>query len=126
MKNFGRCRWKKRIISIALCWAVLISALITFPSMDTEAATKSLSIATAIKLAIRNSDEYEQAQMKVDSKNAERESAIKSLKLRKKNMSTFRWSPLLKIKFPQKPDLATASDFQFKPVQLAGEIQVAK
>ena len=126
MKNFGRCRWKKRIISIALCWAVLISALITFPSMDTEAATKSLSIATAIKLAIRNSDEYEQAQMKVDSKNAERESAIKSLKLRKKNMSTFRWSPLLKIKFPQKPDLATASEFQFKPVQLAGEIQVAK
>lgn len=118
--------WRKSMIGIALCLAMLVSVLSTYPPLRTDAANKVLTLATARSLALRNSSEYELALMKVDSKKAARESAVKSLKLRKKNMSTFRWSPLLKIKFPTKPDLAEASEFQFKPVQLAGEIQIAK
>ena len=121
-----RGKWKKRLISIAISLAVLFSVLATYPPIKTEAATKVLTLKTARTLALRNSSAYELAQMKVDSKKAERESAIKSLTLRKKSMSTFRWSPLLKLKFPTKPDLAKASEFQFKPVQLAGEIRVAQ
>ena len=117
---------RKRLISIALSVAVFFSALAAWPPLVTDAADRVLTLSTAITLAIRNSSEYELALMKVDSKKAERESALKAIKLKKKNMSTFRWSPLLKIKFPEKPDLAEASEFQFKPVQLAGEIQVAK
>jgi len=117
---------KKRLISIALSLAVFFSALSVWPPLVTDAADKVLSLSMARTLAIRNSSEYELALMKVDSKKAERESALKAIKLKKKNMSTFRWSPLLKIKFPEKPDLAEASEFQFKPVQLAGEIQVAQ
>ncbi len=119
-------KWKKRLLSIAICVAVLVSALAAYPPMVTHAATKTLTLSTATRLAIRNSAKYETAEMKVDSKKASRESAIKSLKLRKKNMSTFRWSPLLKLKFPTKPDLAQASEFQYKPVQLAGEILIAQ
>ena len=119
-------RWKKRMISIALCLAVFFSALITFPSIRTEAATKVLTLQTARTLALRNSDKYELAQMKVDSKKAERESALKAIKLKKKDLTTFRWSPLLKLKFPQKLNFAQSSEFQLKPVSLAGEIQVAQ
>ncbi len=119
-------KWKKRLISIAICMAVLFSALAVYPPIRIDAADKVLTLAIARKLALRNSAAYELAQMKVDSKKAERESALKSIKLKKKNLSTFRWSPLLKLKFPQKPNFTEASEFQFKPVQLAGEIQVAK
>ena len=114
------------MISIALCLAVFFSALITFPSIRTEAATKVLTLQTARTLALRNSDKYELAQMKVDSKKAERESALKAIKLKKKDLTTFRWSPLLKLKFPQKLNFAQSSEFQLKPVSLAGEIQVAQ
>ncbi|MBR3539397.1 MAG: TolC family protein, partial [Eubacterium sp.] len=117
---------KKRMISMVLCMMFFFSALAAWPPLKTDAADRVLTLSAAITLALRNSSEYELAEMKVDSKKAERESALKAIKLRQKNMSTFRWSPLLKIKFPEKPDLAEASGFQFKPVQLAGEIQVAK
>ena len=121
-----RGKRRNRIISIVLCMAVLLSALATYPPVRTEAASKVMTLKTARTLALRNSSAYELAEMKVDSKQAERESALKAIKLKKKDMSTYRWSPLLKIKFPTKPNFTQASEFQLKPVTLAGEIQVAK
>ena len=118
--------WRKRLFSIALSVAVLVSMLAIYPPIKTDAADKVLTLSTARNLAIRNSSAYELAQMKVDSKKAARESALKAIKLKKKDLSTFRWSPLIKLKFPTKPNFAQASEFQFKPVQLAGEIQIAK
>ena len=126
MKIGAKTHLKKRLIGIALGLAILVSMLAVYPPTRIEAADKVLSLSTARKLAIRNSSAYELAKMKVDSKKAERESALKGIKLKKKNLSTFRWSPLLKLKFPTKPNFQEASEFQFKPVQLAGEIQVAK
>ena len=119
-------RGRKRFIGIMLCIAVFLSVFSVYPPLKVKAANKTLTLSTVRALALRNSSAYEQAQMKVDSKTAARESAVKSLKLRKKNMSTFRWSPLLKFKFPTKPDLAEASEFQYKPIQLLGEIWVAE
>ena len=121
-----RGKRKNRIIGIVLCMAVLFSALAAYPPMRTEAANKVMTLKTARTLALRNSSAYELAEMKVDSKQAERESALKSIKLKKKDLSTFRWSPLLKFKFPTKPNFTQASEFQLKPVTLAGEIQIAK
>ncbi|HCS00123.1 MAG TPA: hypothetical protein DIS68_04845, partial [Lachnospiraceae bacterium] len=65
-----------------------------------------MTLKTARGLALANSDAYESAQMSVESKEAKRDSALKSLKLKQKNMSTFRWSPLLNFKFPTKPDFS--------------------
>jgi len=118
--------WIKRIICIALTVAVFFSVLSINPPVIVEAANKVLTLSTARTLAIRNSSAYELAVMKVDSKKAARESAIKAIKLKKKDMSTFRWSPLLKLKFPTKPDFSEASEFQLKPITLAGEISIAQ
>ncbi len=119
-------RWKMRMMSIALCAAILICVLFVYPPVRVEAADKLLTLKTAVTLALKNSDSYELALMKVDSKKAARESALKAIKLRKKDLSTFRWSPLLKLKFPTKPNFSEASEFQVKPVTLAGEISIAK
>jgi len=121
-----KCKLKNRLFSIALCLAVFLSVFSVFPPIRVEAAQKVLTLGTARTLAIRNSTAYELAQMKVDSKKAERESALKAIKLKKKDLSTFRWSPLLKLKFPTKPNFQQASEFQLKPVMLAGEISVAR
>ena len=119
-------RWKIRMMSIALCAAILFCVLFVYPPVRVEAADKLLTLKTAVTLALKNSDSYELALMKVDSKKAARESALKAIKLRKKDLSTFRWSPLLKLKFPTKPNFSEASEFQVKPVTLAGEISIAK
>ena len=119
-------RWKMRMMSIALCAAILFCVLFVYPPVRVEAADKLLTLKTAVTLALKNSDSYELALMKVDSKKAARESALKAIKLRKKDLSTFRWSPLLKLKFPTKPNFSEASEFQVKPVTLAGEISIAK
>lgn len=104
----------------ALCLALF------FPFFSAYGADKVMTIKTARSLALQNSAAYESAQMSVESKEAARDSALKSLKLKQKNMSTFRWTPLLSFKFPEKPNFAEASEFQFKPVQLASDIDVAR
>ena len=110
--------------------AAVLAAVLCFTGVcRTEvclAADKVMTLSTARALALEQSQAYESAQMSVESKQAARDSALKALKLKQKNMSTFRWSPLLNFKFPTKPDFAEASEFQFKPVQLASDIDVAQ
>ena len=72
-------------------------------------ADQTMTLQTARALALQNSSKYESAEDTVNSKEAARESAIKSLKAKKKNMSTFRWTPLLNFKFPQKANFAQES-----------------
>ena len=106
--------------------AVLLGFVLFGNTVTAYGADKTMTLKTARSLALEASSSYESAQMSVDSKEAARDSALKSLKLKQKNMSTFRWSPLLNFKFPEKPDFAEASEFQFKPIQLASDIDVAE
>ncbi len=89
-------------------------------------ADQTMTLQTARALALQNSSKYESAEDTVNSKEAARESAIKSLKAKKKNMSTFRWTPLLNFKFPQKANFAQESEFQFKPIALQAEVWKAE
>ena len=124
MRKTGK--WRKRLISAALSAAVLVSMLMTYPPIPTDAADKNLTLDEARALALRNDASYEAAKMQVEAKKAERESAVKAVKMRQKSMSTLHWSPLQSISVSEKPNLSEASEFEFKPVQLAGEVQVAE
>ncbi len=105
----------------------LILPLFTFASAyPVYAEGKTMTLSTARSLAIQKSGAYESAENSVESKKAARESALKSLKAKKKNLSSFRWTPLLNFKFPQKPDFNQASEFQFKPLKLASDVDVAE
>ncbi len=105
----------------------MILPLFTFGyAYPVYAEGKTMTLNTARSLAIQKSGAYESAQNAVESKKAARESALKSLKAKQKNLASFRWTPLLNFKFPQKPDFSQASEFQFKPLQLASDVDVAE
>ncbi len=119
---------KKSKVNIArVLIAALIAGLLSFsPAVEAKAAKKKMTLNTARKMAILNSDSVENAEMKVESKQAAYESAVKSLKIKEQSMRQFRWSPLLSFHFPETPNFAQASEFQYKPVQLQYDIRVAQ
>ena len=121
MKHFSY----KNLICVILSAALTVGTL-PVTAGTVQAADKVLTLATARSLALENSSKYEAAEDAVSSKEAARDSAIKGLKIKKKNMSTFRWTPLLSFKFPQKPNFAEESQFQFKPLQLSNDIKIAE
>ena len=86
------------------------------------AVQKTLTLSQAVVLAINNSREYKTTRSKIFLKQAEYEEAVKSIALKKKNMSTFRWTPLLSFKFPEKADLADEFEFTYKPLQIQSEL----
>ncbi len=47
--------------------------------------------------------------------------AVEAVRLKKKNMATFRWTPLLSFKFPERPDMAQEHEWQYKPFQIQTE-----
>ncbi|MCR5409849.1 MAG: hypothetical protein K6E90_02595 [Lachnospiraceae bacterium] len=127
MTQHRRFQQNIRRITAVVATAVFCFTGISFPARPAYAAgEKTLTLKTARALALENSSAYESAEMAVESKEAARDSALKSIKLKKKNLSTFRWSPLLNFKFPESPDFAEASEFQFKPMQLSSDIDVAQ
>lgn len=123
--KLNRTRILAAFLAPVLCF-VSTAALLPPKVCQAAEGDKTMTLKTARALALEHSSAYESAQMSVDSKQAARDSALKALNLKQKNMSTFRWSPLLNFKFPTKPNFAQASEFQFKPVQLSSDIDVAQ
>ncbi len=118
----------KRVLAAVLtmsCAAASL-ALISPPITAQAARGKKLSLKAARSLALEASTDYEAAGDKIVAKQAAYESAVKSITLKKKSMSTFRWSPLLSFKFPTTPDFGEASEFSFKPTSLAYDVKVAQ
>ncbi|MCR5486530.1 MAG: TolC family protein [Lachnospiraceae bacterium] len=112
------------------CIACILAASLVLPSFPVQTyaaqAKKKMKLSTARSLAIKHSYEYEGAEDAVESKRAQYDSAVKALKLKKKNLRTFRWSPLLSFKFPQKLDFSQESEQQVKPMALLNDIAVAE
>ncbi len=81
-----------------------------------------LSLDMAKKNGVANSPGLEKLESERNVKEVSLRQAVKSIKVKQKNMSTFRWSPLLSFKFPEKPDLSEAFEFEFKPIQIQAQI----
>ena len=112
------------MLALIMCASVLEG---TVCRMEVYAASqKNLTLKACRLLAIQNSDDYYNAENTIESKEAAYESAIKAIKLKKKKLSTFSWTPLLSFKFPTSPSMAEASEFEYKPVAIQYEIQVAQ
>ncbi len=127
-----RSRMKKGIVLFAASLILVFSAFFgtaeegqAFNLPFVKRPDRPLTMKAARALAVEESMEYFQAEQTISSKQAALKSAQKSIKLKQKNMSTFRWSPLLSFKFPTKPNEAEAFEFQFKPVSIQAEIDEA-
>lgn len=127
MKKTGLTGIKNRTVTLLLAVCVLFSAGWGLSPMECVAAgAKTLTLARAKKLAVANSDSYEKVESQLAVKQASLSQAYRSIREKQKNMSTFRWSPLLSFKFPTKPDLSEAYEFQFKPIEIQSEIDSLK
>ena len=92
------------------------------PHLEVQAAQSTLTVEQVVSLAWFNSRDYRKNQSKIALSKVKYTQAVKSIQLKRKNMSTFRWSPLLNFKFPEKAALADEFEWVYKPVQIQGEI----
>ncbi len=113
--------WKK---SIGLCLCMVLLAGMFLPSV--QAAQQPLLLSQAKTIALANSASYRQIRGKIALKEVSYKQAVKSLELKIRSKTTFRWSPLLSFHFPEPLSLKDSSDATFKPLQMQGEISKLK
>ncbi len=120
MKNI----FEKKAIVIILIAALFLGML--QPMNSVQAAPGRISVAQSRKLALANSDSYRRIKSKIALKEVSYKQAVKSNQLKIKNKTTFRWSPLLSFKFPEKLNFEDESSMVYKPAQIQTEIKQLK
>lgn len=116
----------KRIIAVVLVISISITVFCTTNLSTAQAKVKTLRLGQVKNLAFSNSTSYKKIKNKIALKEVSYKQAVKSLQLKKKNMSTFRWTPLLSFKFPEKADLVDESEYVYKPMQIQNQITELK
>ncbi len=113
-----------RILAGLVACVLAVSSLTLAPAFPAKAAsnTRKLTLASAISRAIEKSTAVERIESQIASKKAAYSNAVKKLRLKEKNMKTFRWSPLLNFHFPETPNESEAFDFAFKAASIQVEI----
>lgn len=113
---------KNRIVSFILC--IVLAGGITDQMfvLKSYAADKTLNITQAKTMAMADNRSYNKLKSKLALTQVKYQEAVKSIRLKKKNMSTFRWTPLLSFKFPESPNLAEEFEFTYKPLQIQSEM----
>ena len=128
-KSLKNVKWSgsSRILALLLAVVLVVTSVVTLELMDARAQVKTVyTMSQARAQAYYNSAKLERLESKLETKKVQLEQAIKTIQMKQKNMSTFRWSPLFSFKFPTKPDLAEAFEFQFKPTSIQYEIDVIR
>lgn len=115
--------WKKLICIILV--VVMFSSLFSFVSLY-QSAQNTLSLTQAKTMALANSDSYSRIKSKISLKEVSYKQAVKSIQLKIKNKTTFRWSPLLSFKFPDKLNFEDESTMVYKPAQIQNDINNLK
>ena len=112
---------KKCIVTVLLI-SLIACTVVTQENMVVQAADKTLSLQQAQKVAIAKSSKRVKILNKIELQEIKYSAAVKSIQMKKKNMSTFRWTPLLSFKFPEQPTLADEYEWQYKPLQITSTI----
>lgn len=120
MEQKARRRLRTCTALILVC-SILLGGIYAF-SERMPAAAKSLGLRMAEKLAYANSTQYAQLKRRLALTEIQYVQSVKSIRMKEKNQKTFRWSPLLNFKFPEKPTLADEFEYQYKPLELQSGI----
>lgn len=113
--------WKRAFGLILATGLLLSGSLRDVPTA--KAADKVLTLKQAQSLAVSKDADYQKILNKIELQEVKYTAAVKSIQMKKKNMSTFRWSPLLSFKFPEKPSLMDEYDWKYKPLTITTEIK---
>lgn len=120
---------KNRIKIVCLLFAAMLVWFVAgsnVTSIPVQAAQKTISLKKAQDMAISNSAKYRKILNKIEIQEIKYATAVKSIKMKQKNMATFRWTPLLSFHFPEKPTLADEYEWQYKPLQITCAINALR
>jgi len=123
--KFSNCILRSLTSCVLVIGIILVTVIpVGLDSMEVYAAgQRVLTLEQARELAVANSDTIDVLEARLEKKNIAYDQAVKSIELKKKDMSTFRYSPLLNFKFPTKPDMAESYEFTYKPLSIQIEIE---
>lgn len=110
----------KKGLAVFAAAAVFLGEIFFCPG-HIKGAVRELSLEQVQSLAIAKSRNYEKILGKIEVQDMKYAAAVKSIKMKQKNMSTFRWTPLLSFHFPEKPTLSDAYEWQYKPLQITAQ-----
>lgn len=113
-----------RVIALVLALAFVTMDI---PGSSAYAAQdKELTLDAAISAAKALNPDMEQLEINYRAKAAAKQSALKSIAVKKKKMSTMSWSPLFSIKWPTQANQGEAYEFTFKPISIQNDMNLIK
>lgn len=113
-----------RMAVIVTACTVLVLSLPFPPAFG--AVQRSLLLPQAQRMALSRSYESKKKYNEILLKQIKYSDAVRSAIEKQRNMSTFRWTPLLKFHFPEKANLAESMEFIFKPASIQAEIKTLR
>lgn len=115
----------KKILCTVLCAAVVTLAML--PASTVRAASsKTFLLAQAENMALSNSKDVKKVYNNILMKEINYVSAVKGAQAKAKNKSSFRWTPLFGLKFPQPLNMTEEYGLKIKPVVLQSEINTLR
>lgn len=97
--------------------------LLLFPTpVPVEAAARTFTLNQAKRAALSSSSDMQKTYNEIILKQIKYTEAVEGIKAKVKNLKSFRWSPLLSFKFPQKLKLTEDYDLNVKPLTIQAEI----
>ena len=93
----------KRGVSLLLCLALVLPLFAG--SLAIAAAPKTLQLKQAQNMALSNNTEITKTYNEILLKEIQYTEAVKEIKAKVKNLTSFRWTPLLSFKFPEQLDI---------------------
>lgn len=94
----------------------------TFLQADASLIDLTLSLGQAQSMAVSHSDAISQQANKILLKRMKYVEAVEGIRTKVKDLRSFRWTPLLSFKFPQKLKIPQEYDLNAKPLTLQAEI----
>jgi len=110
----------KKVIAFIL--VVIFTSGIICPYKVQAKNSFILTVNMTKALALANSEKLEELLLKYDQAQIKYKSAVKSAYEKYRNITTFRWSPLLSFKLPQQPNEAETFDFQYTAIDKQAEL----
>lgn len=119
-KNRAAQRGVAFVMQAVICLVFAVQG----PGMTSAAAQeKTFTVDIARSAALANSSEYKLKQNELTLAKTQYAQAVKRIRLKEENQRSFRWSPLLNIKLPEKPDLSDEYEYMYKPLELQSKIE---
>lgn len=113
---------KRKAVTLAVLAAVMFITGIQPPQPVLAAGINTVDVAVLKRTALNRSAAYEKVENKLELAQAKYVQSVKKLRLKEENQRSFRWSPLLNFKLPEKPNLSDAFDYSYTPLALQSEI----